>query len=160
MGAAQGRHGCWVHRNLALRKWHMWCMVLSCSQKFLFCSALCTLVATSCTLLLCCAVLRCDVTRCAQLVRTILCGLTQDLAGTVLSCTPGCTQVLDQGLGHDKHLCCAAQSEASGRVVDSLINFEAVKYFSNEKHEVGRIDCTGRMNCMGCMGCVGCLSLL
>ncbi len=29
------------------------------------------------------------------------------------------------------------QSEAGARVVDSLINYEAVKYFGNERHEVG-----------------------
>ncbi len=28
------------------------------------------------------------------------------------------------------------QNEAGGRVVDSLINYETVKYFGNEEHEV------------------------
>lgn len=30
-----------------------------------------------------------------------------------------------------------SQAEAGGRVVDSLINYETVKYFGNEQHEVG-----------------------
>jgi ATP-binding cassette subfamily B protein len=30
--------------------------------------------------------------------------------------------------------------EASGKAVDSLLNYETVKYFSNEAHEVGRFD--------------------
>ncbi|GAX78993.1 hypothetical protein CEUSTIGMA_g6433.t1 [Chlamydomonas eustigma] len=33
-----------------------------------------------------------------------------------------------------------AESEASSRAVDSLINYETVKYFNNEKHEVARYD--------------------
>ena len=35
--------------------------------------------------------------------------------------------------------CCLqnrAESEASSRAVDSLINYETVKYFNNERHEV------------------------
>lgn len=32
----------------------------------------------------------------------------------------------------------AEQAEAGGRVVDSLINYETVKYFGNERHEVSR----------------------
>jgi ATP-binding cassette subfamily B (MDR/TAP) protein 7 len=31
-----------------------------------------------------------------------------------------------------------AESEASSRAVDSLINYETVKYFNNERHEVER----------------------
>lgn len=31
---------------------------------------------------------------------------------------------------------CTTQAEAGGRVVDSLINYETVKFFGNEKHEV------------------------
>ncbi len=31
-----------------------------------------------------------------------------------------------------------AENEASSKAVDSLLNFEQVKYFGNEKHEVER----------------------
>ena len=34
----------------------------------------------------------------------------------------------------------AADTEASSRVVDSLLNFETVKYFANEAHEIERFD--------------------
>jgi len=33
-----------------------------------------------------------------------------------------------------------ADSEANTRAIDSLLNFETVKYFGNEKHEAGRFD--------------------
>ncbi len=31
-------------------------------------------------------------------------------------------------------------SEANTRAIDSLLNFETVKYFANEAHEAGRFD--------------------
>ena len=34
----------------------------------------------------------------------------------------------------------AADNDGATVAVDSLINFEAVKYFNNEKYEVGRYD--------------------
>jgi ABC-type transport system involved in Fe-S cluster assembly fused permease/ATPase subunit len=33
-----------------------------------------------------------------------------------------------------------AESEANNRAVDSLINYETVKYFGNESHEAKRYD--------------------
>ncbi len=33
-----------------------------------------------------------------------------------------------------------AESEASSRALDSLINWETVKYFGNEAHELARYD--------------------
>lgn len=33
-----------------------------------------------------------------------------------------------------------AENEASSKAVDSLINYETVKYFSNELHETGNYD--------------------
>jgi hypothetical protein len=40
-----------------------------------------------------------------------------------------------------------AESQASSRAIDSLINYETVKYFNNEEHEQRRwvSDCTGRV---------------
>ena len=40
-----------------------------------------------------------------------------------------------------------AESQASSRAIDSLINYETVKYFNNEEHEQRRwvLDCTGRV---------------
>lgn len=32
------------------------------------------------------------------------------------------------------------ENEASGKAVDSLLNYETVKYFGNEKHEADRYD--------------------
>ncbi len=38
-----------------------------------------------------------------------------------------------------------AESEANNRAVDSLINYETVKYFNNEQHEQRRYDeCLGK----------------
>ncbi|KAG1674674.1 hypothetical protein FOA52_007198 [Chlamydomonas sp. UWO 241] len=43
-----------------------------------------------------------------------------------------------------------AESEASSRAVDSLINYETVKYFNNEAHEVRRYDeCMARYQAAG-----------
>jgi ATP-binding cassette subfamily B protein len=33
-----------------------------------------------------------------------------------------------------------AESEANNRAIDSLINYETVKYFGNEEHELRRYD--------------------
>lgn len=32
------------------------------------------------------------------------------------------------------------ENDASSRAIDSLLNYETVKYFANEKHEVGEYD--------------------
>ena len=37
-------------------------------------------------------------------------------------------------------MCPQAESEASSRVVDSLINYETVQYFGNVGHEVGVVE--------------------
>jgi hypothetical protein len=52
-----------------------------------------------------------------------------------------------------------AESQASSRAIDSLINYETVKYFNNEAHEFGRWGCDGVCVCV-CLGgwvggCVG-----
>ena len=34
----------------------------------------------------------------------------------------------------------AADNDASTKMIDSLLNFETVKYFNNEDHEFNRLD--------------------
>lgn len=43
---------------------------------------------------------------------------------------------------HFRHRMNALESEANGLAIDGLLNYETVKYFTNENHEIGRYDRT------------------
>ena len=48
-----------------------------------------------------------------------------------------------------------ADSEGGSRVIDSLLNYETVKYFDNQAHEQRRYDsCLHREHCFALVHCV------
>lgn len=59
--------------------------------------------------------------------------------GTIV-CYTGFTVAMTQWRTQFRRDMNRLENEASGKVSDSLLNYETVKYFNNEEHEVKRYD--------------------